>query len=69
MSQAPWEGLHPAMQGAVKSVYFLTNPDWVWYDEDEVPHLTEFAPPEAVESYNYWLEKRQREEKEGIILY
>ena len=37
-----------------KMVYFESNPEWVWYDEKEMPHLTEKAPPEAVESYNYW---------------
>lgn len=37
-----------------KITFFKSNLEWVWYDEDELPHLTEKAPPEAVESYNYW---------------
>lgn len=37
-----------------KLVFFETNPEWVWYDENDMPHLTEKAPQEAVESYEYW---------------
>ena len=36
-----------------KITFFKSNPEWVWYDENELPHLTEKAPPKAVESYNY----------------
>ena len=68
MSAAPWEGKSPFVQGILKSTYYRSNPDWVWYDKDGMPHLTEQAPPEAVESYNYWKEKREREEREGIII-
>ena len=52
-----------------KMVYFESNPDWVWYDEKEMPHLTEKAPPEAVESYNYWKKCYEEQEKTGIIKY
>ena len=53
--------------GSRKSVFFMTNPEWVWYDEDEMPHLTDKAPPEAVESYNYWKAKYEQSLKDGII--
>lgn len=37
--------------------YFLENPDWYRFDEDECTYeLTEKAPPEAVESYNEFYE-------------
>lgn len=32
-----------------------------------MPHLTDKAPPEAVESYNYWKAKYERSLKDGII--
>lgn len=50
-----------------KAVYFETNPDWVWYDENEMPHLTDKAPPEAVESYNFWKERYEKSKETGII--
>ena len=51
----------------VKSTFFESNPEWVWYDEDDIPHLTDKAPPEAVESYNFWKERYERSLKDGII--
>lgn len=50
-----------------KSVFFESNPEWVWYDENEMPHLTDKAPPEAVESYNFWKERYEESKKTGII--
>lgn len=40
------------MSGHVeKGTFFKRNPEWYYYDENDSPHLTEKAPPEAVESY------------------
>ena len=50
-----------------KLVFFETNPEWVWYDENDIPHLTKNAPPEAVESYNYW--KKDFEKNGGRSSY
>lgn len=50
-----------------KATFFESNPDWVWYDENEVPHLTDKAPPEAVESYNFWKERYDKSVKDEII--
>lgn len=52
---------------AKKATFFMSNPDWVWYDENEIPHLTEKAPPEAVESYRFWKERFEKSQKTGII--
>ena len=52
-----------------KLLDFKTNPEWVWYDDEELPHLTEKAPPEAVESYNYWKEYYEEQKRTGIIKY
>lgn len=50
-----------------KATYFKSNPDWVWYDEDDFPHLTEVAPPEAVESYEYWKKWYEKSQETGIV--
>lgn len=52
-----------------KMTFYQSNPDWVWYDEDEVPHLTEKAPPEAVESYEYAMEIMRKSEDTGVIYH
>ncbi len=52
---------------AEKMTYFQSNPEWVWYDDDDIPHLTDKATPEAIESYNYWKEKYDESQKTGII--
>ena len=52
-----------------KVTFFQSNPEWVWYDEEDFPHLTEKAPPEAVESYNYWKKRYERSKETGIIYY
>ena len=40
-----------------KSMFFMSDPDWYYYldedDDEQFPLLTDKAPPEAVESYNY----------------
>ena len=50
-----------------KQTFFKSNPEWVWYDENEMPHLTDKAPPEAVESYNYWKKYYDLSQETGII--
>lgn len=50
-----------------KITFFKSNPEWVWYDENELPHLTDKAPPEAVESYNYWKKWYEKSKRDGII--
>mgnify|MGYP006971892202 CR=1 FL=1 len=52
---------------AQKATFFESNPEWVWYDENEIPHLTDKAPPEAVESYNFWKERYEKTLEDGII--
>ena len=54
---------------AKKMTYFELNPKWVWYDEDDMPHLTDKATPEAIASYNYWKEKYDASQRTGIIYY
>ena len=61
------EALKAWADGIRKSTFYMSNPDWVWYDEDERPHLTDKAPPEAVESYEYAMKKLKRQEENGII--
>ena len=58
-------------EGIAKSTFFMSNPEWYDYesdDDDALPVLTEKAPPEAVESYNFWKEKFEREQREGILI-
>jgi len=54
-----------------KKMFWQSNPEWyAVYDEDdefEVPHLTDAAPPEAVESYNYWKKWYDKSLETGII--
>ena len=52
-----------------KVTFFKRNPEWYYYDENDYPHLTEKALPEAVESYEYWKKMYERSQKEGIIFY
>lgn len=53
----------------VKMTYFESNPEWVWYDDEDLPHLTEKATPEAVESYNYWKKHYDKSQDTGAIFY
>ena len=54
--------------GVKKSVFFLSNPDWYDVDEEaELPYLTEKAPPEAVESYEYWKKEYEKSAHTSII--
>ena len=58
------------MSGYVeKGTFFKRNPEWYYYDENDYLHLTEKAPPEAVESFEYWNEIYELSQKEGIIFY
>lgn len=58
------------MSGYVeKGTFFKRNPEWYYYYENDYLHLTEKAPPEAVESYEYWNEIYELSQKEGIIFY
>ena len=50
-----------------KMTYFQSNPEWVWYDDDDMPHLTDKATPEAIESYNYWKARYEESQRTGII--
>lgn len=53
----------------IKMTFYKSNPEWVWYDEDEMPHMTDKAPPEAIESYEYWKKKHDETQRTGIIYY
>lgn len=50
-----------------KMTFYQSNPEWVWYDENEMPHLTDKAPPEAVESYEYAMAVMKKSEETGMI--
>ena len=52
---------------AMKMVYYKSNPEWYYYDENDFPQLTDKAPPEAVESYNFWKERYEEQKRTGII--
>ena len=56
-----------------KDIYFMSNPDWYYYeseddDEDNIPLLTEKAPPEAVESYKLWESRYALQKETGILV-
>lgn len=50
-------------------LYWMTNPDWYDYTDDEtpVPFLTEAAPPEAKESFARYLEQKARKKLTGAL--
>lgn len=55
-----------------KCVYFMSNRGWYYYDnpyaEDPgFPHLTDKAPPLAVESYNFAKAKYEENLRTGIL--
>ena len=50
-----------------KLTYWMSDPDWYDYDEQGKPYLTEIAPPEAIESFEYNRMKQAESEKTGII--
>ena len=47
-------------------LYWMTDPDWYDYDDNDKPYLTDKAPEKAQESFQRYLELKQREEKSGI---
>ena len=52
-----------------KSTYFMSNPEWYYYENDDMenfPLLTDKAPPEAVESYNFAKAYYEKQVKAGI---
>lgn len=52
----------------LETPYFMTNKDWYYYStEDYKYHLTENAPPEAVESYNQFYRTLTDDEGNEII--
>ena len=55
-----------------KSMFFMSNPDWYYYldedDDEQVPLLTDKAPPEAVESYNYAKKLFEEHKRTGILI-
>lgn len=69
MSASPWEGKSPFAEHIIKSTYYYENPDWVRYDENGMPYMTEKAPPEAIESYKYWKEMFEKQQQKGVIYY
>lgn len=53
-----------------KLLFFKSNPDWYDYpddDEEAFPILTDKAPPEAVESYNFAKKWYEMEKRSGTI--
>ncbi len=54
--------------GSVKTVFFMSNPEWYDIDDDYMPHLTDKAPPEAVESFNYWKARFEEEQRTGVVI-
>lgn len=55
-----------------KSMFFMSDPDWYYYldedDDEQFPLLTDKAPPEAVESYNYTKKLFEEHKRTGILL-
>ena len=49
-----------------KSMFFMSNPDED--DDEQFPLLTDKAPPEAVESYNYAKKLFEEHKRTGILL-
>lgn len=47
-------------------LYWMTDPDWYDYDDNDKPYLTDKAPEKAQESFQRYLELKQIEEKSGI---
>lgn len=47
-------------------MFWITNPEWYDYDENEKPYLTEKAPEEAKRSFEEYLKLIEREEKTSI---
>lgn len=54
-------------EGIKMSTFFMSDPEWFELDENDIPYLTEKAPPEAVESYNYWKAQFEESKKTGIL--
>ena len=52
----------------VGAVYFhwKTNPEWYDYDENEKPYLTDKVPKEARESFEKYLDLKEREKETGL---
>ena len=69
MGKAPWEGKPPAVANIMKEVYYKSNPDWYYRNDDDVIHMRPDAPPEAMESYEFWKRRREYEREHGCILY
>ena len=55
-----------------KSMFFMSDPDWYYYldedDDEQFPLLTDKAPPEAVESYNYAKKLFEEHKRTGILI-
>ena len=43
-------------------LFWMSNPTWYGFadDEEAEPYLTEFAPPEAIESFARFLEQKKK---------
>lgn len=54
------------MNSKITTTYFMSNPEWYDYDENEMPYLNDCAPPKARESYENWKEKYEYGMKTGI---
>ena len=54
-----------------KLTFFMSNPEWYYYededDDDSIPVLTDKAPPEAIESYQYWKKWYERSLESGVL--
>lgn len=53
-----------------KMLFFKSNSEWYYYENDDgdsFPLLTDKAPPEAVESYNFAKAKYEEQKKTGIL--
>lgn len=51
----------------ITTTYWMTNPDWYDYDENEEPYLTDTAPPEAHKSFELCRQKLKKSVKDNIL--
>lgn len=58
-------------ESAKKMTFFKSNPAWYYYededDDDAIPLLTDKAPPEAVESYEFWKKEYEEHLRTGVL--
>lgn len=49
-----------------KVVYWMHDPNWYDYDENEIPYLTDKATEDAKKSFEFWKADYEKQKKTGI---